>query len=127
MSIEESNVDKLSQQSIIDCHGRPKDELTLKIVGLFFDPPFPPSKPSFTIQDVADLLAADISKTESIIKQLVSEQIVSEDSQNPGIFRYNYHCPFVEHQARLEKYLLEEEMKHSFADSTIEFLPYNPN
>jgi hypothetical protein len=127
MSIKESRVDELKQQSIIDHHGRPKDELTLRIVRLFFSPPFPPPKPSFTVKDVAALLAADFSKTESIIRQLTREQILSEDPQNPGLFCYNYRCPYVDHQARLEKHLLEEEMKHKFTDSNVEFLPFSPS
>ncbi|MFC1781392.1 hypothetical protein ACFLZ8_03955 [Planctomycetota bacterium] len=115
MSTNKTSVDGLNQPSIIDDYGRPKDELTFKIVRLFFSPPFPPPKPSFTIKDVSILLAADFSKTESIIRQLTSEQILSEDPQNPGIFRYNYQCPYVEHQVRLEKYLLEEEMKYNLS------------
>lgn len=124
MSISKSSVDELKQQSVIDDHGRPKDELTLRIVRLFFSPPFPPPKPSFTVKEVAVLLAADFSKTESIIHQLTREQILSEDPQNPGTFRYNYRCPYVDHQARLEKHLLEEEMKYKFASSNVDFLPF---
>jgi hypothetical protein len=124
MSVKESNVDELNQQSIIDNHGRPKDELTLRIVRLFFSPPFPPPKPSFTVKEVAGLLAADFSRTESIIRQLTREEILSEDPRNPSLFRYNYNCPYVEHQAKLEKHLLEDEMKHKFIDSNVEFLPF---
>ena len=126
MSISESSVDELNRQSIIDDHGRPKDELTLRIVRLFFSPPFPPPKPSFTFKEVAALLAADFSKTESIIRQLTREQILSEDPQNLGTFHYNYRCPYIDHQARLEKHLLEEEMKHKFIDTNVEFLPFDP-
>ncbi len=124
MSINESNVDELLQQSIIDIHGRPKDELTLRIVRLFFSPPFPPSKPSFTAEEVVFLLAADFSKTESIIHQLTREEILSEDPQKKGLFFYNYQCPYVDHQAKLEKYLLEEEMKYKFANSDVDFMPF---
>jgi hypothetical protein len=126
MPIKESRADELNEQSIIDDRGRPKDELTLRIVRLFFSPPFPPPKPSFTAKEVAALLAADFSKTESIIHQLTREQIFSEDPQNPGLFSYNYRCPYVDHQARLEKHLLEEEMKHKLTDSNLEFLPFSP-
>lgn len=126
MSISETNVDELNRQSIIDDHGRPKDELALRIVRLFFSPPFPPPKPSFTVKEVAVLLATDFSKTESIIRQLTDVQILSEDPQNPGIFCYNYRCPYVDQQAKLEKHLLEEEMKHKFIYSNVEFLPCSP-
>ena len=126
MSINKANVDELNRQSIIDEHGRPKDELTLRIVRLFLSPPFPPPKPSFTAKEVAVLLAADFSKTESIIRQLTHEQILYEDPQNPGTFRYNFRCPHVDHQAELEKHLLEEEMKHKFTDSNVELIPFNP-
>jgi len=127
MSMNEARVDELYQQSVIDDHGRPKDESTLRIVRLFFSPPFPPRKPSFTIKEVASLLAADFSKTEAIIRQLTREEILSEYPQNPGLFFYNYQCPYVDHQARLEKHLLEEEMKHKFTDSNVEFLPFSLN
>jgi len=126
MSIRESSVDELNQQSIIDDFGRPKDELTLRIVRLFFSPPFPPPKPSFSIKEVSVLLAADFLKTESIIQQLTQEQILSEDPPNPSIFRYNYRCPHVDYQARLEKHLLEEEMKHKFIDSNVQFISFSP-
>lgn len=125
MSIAKSYIDELNQHSMIDCHGRPANDLVFRIVRLFFSPPFPPPKPAFTIKDVSVLLAADIEKTESIIKQLTREQILFEDLQNPGLFRYNYNCPFVEHQARLEKHLLENEMKHRFADLNDKFLSFD--
>jgi len=127
MSSRESGVEELDQQSIIDNHGRPKDELTLRIVRLFFSPPFPPPKPSFTVKEVSALLAADFSKTESIIRQLAREQLLSEDLRTPGTFRYNYRCPYVEHQAKLEKHLLEEEMKHTLVASKVEFIPFGPD
>ena len=127
MSSRESRVDEFNGESIIDDRGRPKNELTLRIVRLFFSPPFPPPRPSFTVKEVAALLAADFSKTKSIVRQLSREQILSEDPQNPDLFRYNYSCPYVEHQAKLEKHLLEEEMKHKFIDSNVEFLPFHPS
>ena len=127
MSVDEARVDELNEQLIIDNHGRPKDELTLRIVRLFFSPPFPPPKPSFTVKEVAGLLAADVSKTEAIIRQLTREKIFFEDQQNPGLFRYNYQCPYIEHQAKLEKHLVEEELKRNFTDSNVDFLPFNYN
>lgn len=125
MSINETTINERSHKTIVDDHGRPKDELTFRIVRLFFSPPFPPPKPSFTVKEVAALLASDFLKTETIIHQLAHEEILSENPEKPGVFFYNYQCPYVEHQAKLEKHLLEEEMKFKFTDSYVEFFPSN--
>lgn len=127
MSNSDLVIDETYKNHLIDNHGRPKDKLTLRIVLLFFSPPFPPSKPSFTIKDVSVILAADLSETESIVRQLTNEKILAENLQNPNFFHYNYQCPYIEHQAKLEKYLLEEELKHKFTDSYVELLPFNSN
>jgi hypothetical protein len=124
MSCSRSSVREIDDRRVVDDHGRPRDPLALRILRLLFSPPFPPPKPSFTIREVAILLAADISNTESIIRQLTEEKILSEDPQDPRLFRYNYDCPFVERQAKLEKHLLDEEMKHKFTSSTVEVLPF---
>lgn len=103
MSIIGSNVDELNRQSIIDDHGRPKDELTFKILRLFFSPPFPPRHPKFSAAEVATLLAAPEIIVDSILKQLKREDFLTEDSTKPDFYQYNFNCIHVERQAELEK------------------------
>lgn len=103
MSINETHIDELNCQSVIDNHGRPKDELTFKILRLFFSPPFPPRHPKFSAAEVATLLAAPEKIVDSILKQLKQEDFLTIDSNNPGLYQYNYNCVHVERQAELEK------------------------
>ena len=103
MSTGESSIDELYRQSIIDEHGRPKDELTFKILRLFFSPPFPPRHPKFSAAEVATLLAAPEKNVDSILKQLKWEDFLTEDSEQPGLYQYNYNCIHVERQVELEK------------------------
>ena len=124
MACRESSVHDINDGRVVDDHGRPSDTLALRILRLFFSPPFPPPKPSFSIKEVALLLATDISHTGSIVRQLTHEKILSRDPRDPELFRYNYECPFVERQAKLERYLLEEEMRHKFIHPTVEFVPF---
>jgi DNA-binding IclR family transcriptional regulator len=103
MSIGETTADELNRQSIIDDHGRPKDELTLKILRLFFSPPFPPRHPKFSATKVATLLAAPEKTVDSILKQLKQEDFLTEDMSQSGLYQYNYNCIHVERQVELEK------------------------
>lgn len=103
MSIGRTNVDELNRQSIIDNHGRPKDELTFKILRLFFSPPFPPRHPKFSATELATLLAASEKIVDSILKQLKQEDFLTEHSNHPGLYQYNYNCIHVEQQVELEK------------------------
>jgi hypothetical protein len=106
MSINETSLGHLDQESIIDNHGRPRDKLTFRILRLFFAPPFPPRHPKFDAAEVALLLAAPEPAVASILSQLRRHDFLNEDPTRPGLYQYNYDCVHVEQQADLEKAFL---------------------
>ena len=104
--------DNLSVSKALDDNGRPTSYLAFKILKLLFSPPFPPTRPELTAHEVAALLATNCQNVELILQQLEQDKLLTKTTTHPNRYQYNLHCPDVERQANLEKFLLEAELKN---------------
>lgn len=91
----------------LDIHGRPTTYLGYRILKLMFSQPHE----SFTPKELAKLLVAKDSDTELICRQLKQIDFFSEESSQPGKYKYNLKCKNVDDQAALESYLAEVYLK----------------
>jgi len=91
-------------------NGKPMDILAYKILSLFYDPPFPPKKPSFTKKDVTELIKPEQGvKVEKMVEQLEQDGFLIYNPESE-YFQYNYNCPCFESQIRFEKAYMEEHL-----------------
>jgi len=98
-------------------NGIPKDSLSYKVLRLFFSPPLPPRKRSFTIKEVTGCVApGHEGKVEEIVQQLEQDGFLIKNPSKPGYYQYNYNeCPNIEIQTEFEK------------DVAYEYLPAFPS
>ncbi len=80
------------------------DSPTYRILRLFFQPPFPSHRPSFTIKEVSGCMPLrKEGEVEQIVQQLAQDGFLTQDPSKPESYRYNYNCPHVESQVAFEK------------------------
>lgn len=104
----------------IDSQGIPTTYLSFLILDLMFSD----RNRWFSADQLARFHAAAIYDTKSICAGLKQADFLIEDEQCPGTYKYNLNCRNAERQARLEKFLLENELENLQPHS---ILPYSPS
>lgn len=110
----------------IDTTGTPTTYLAYRILKLMFDR----SRHSFTPSDLARLLAAKTSDTESICKGLKSQDILVENPEHLGHYSYNLNSNNIDVQTAFEKFLLDVELANLPVHLMLNYspsFPYRPS
>lgn len=91
----------------IDKYGRPTTYLAFRILKFMFSQ----RDKSFASNKLSKLMAANLSDTELICKQLKYLDLFIEDHSQPSKYRYNLNSTNTETQASFERYLVEVEFE----------------
>ena len=97
----------LPELTPIDKNGKPTTYLSFRILKLMFSQPHR----FFTPKEIAKLLVAKPSDTKLICRQLKRIDFFSENSFEPGKYKYNLNCKEVDTQSAFESYLAEVYLK----------------
>jgi hypothetical protein len=112
----------LDKNTAIDCRGIPTSYLAYRILDLMFAE----RNRWFAADLLAKFFAARPSDTHAICAGLKHADFLIEDDSTPGTYKYNLDCRNAEHQAHLEKFLLEAELENLQLHSILPFSPYCP-
>lgn len=98
-------MDELHQvENLVPRDRNHEGNLRYRILRLFFQPPFPPCRPSFTIKEVSGCMPLrKEGEVEQIVQQLAQDGFLIQDPSKPESYQYNYNCPYVESQVAFEK------------------------
>jgi hypothetical protein len=91
----------------IDGQGRPTTYLSYMILKTAFYE----RKQWFTPKDLAKLLVAKYADTDMVCRQLELADLLTENSQQRGQYRYNMESTNVDVQAGFEKFLIDVELE----------------
>ena len=103
----------------IDKNGKPTTYLSFMILKVMFSEP----NRWFTPEDLAKLLAANRSDTDSICHQLTVTDLLTSDSSQPGRYKYNINSNNIDIQTEFESFMADVELDNLPVHLMLDYSP----